>query len=208
MSNRIRLTTYLAGGIEHCSNTEMKSWRQTIREKLTSRELGVYDPVEQESYKVGKLSGEQVQYITGLKSAGLWDKFFSEMWKIWFANISVNKDLLDVFRELRTRKHIDGNRTEEFKTWGDYEAVLKSDFIICYMPKDIRTIGTIYEVFLASLFRIPIYLILPDCSKKDTNSSLLFGIMISDGEIFYSINEACNYIIDKYKLTKKNIGVT
>lgn len=203
MADRIKYTTYLAGAIEHASNTQMKGWRNELKEKLNSKELAIYDPVTQESFKVGKKSGDQIEYIKGLKRAGRLDLFFNEMWKIWFGSISQNTDLIQLLTNLRMRKHIDGNTLNEFKYWGDAEAVVRSDFIIVYMPKDVKTIGTIFEVVFAFLFRIPIYIILPDVTKTETNSSLLFGNQISNnGELvaFYTVNECVKYILEKYKI--------
>jgi hypothetical protein len=50
------------------------------------------------------------------------------------------------------------------------------------------------------LFGIPVYLILPDVSKTDTNSTLIDIVVKSGGQIFYSINECCKFIREKYKL--------
>jgi hypothetical protein len=200
MSNKLRLITYTAGGIEHCSNKEMKSWREEIAERLVSPDLTIYDPVKMEAEKVGKPSGEQVEYIKGLKQGGHWNKFYEEMHKIWMSNISPNQDLLGVFNQMRLNKYMVGVYEEDLKKMGDYQAVLVSDFIIVYMPKDIKTIGTIFEIVIAFLFNIPIYLILPDSSKTEANSSLLYGVMLSKGETFYNINEACKFIREKYNL--------
>jgi len=197
---KIKYTTYLAGAIEHVSAKEMKSWRQVCHDKLISKDLLIYDPVAQESYKVGKPSKEQVDYIKGLKQGGHWEKFFTEMWKIWFGTIAQNQDLVPLLTNLRMKKHIDGNTKEEIANWGDAEAVVRSDFIVVYMPKDIKTIGTIFEVVFAFLFKIPIYLICPDASRTDTNSSLLFGVQISGGQVFYSVNECTKFIKEKYNL--------
>jgi len=203
MNDRAKFTTYLAGAIEHASDKEMKSWRDEVTEKLTSPDLLIYDPVKQESSKVGKQSGQQVEYIKGLKRAGKWDLFYNEMWKIWYGNISSNSDLIQLLTNLRMRKHIDGNRKGEIELWGDSEAVVRSDFIIVYMPKATKTVGTIFEVVFAFLFRIPIYLILPDSPKTEANSSLLFGNQISNnGEclVFYTVNECVKNIKEKFKL--------
>jgi len=200
---RAKLTTYLAGAIEHVNQTEMVSWRDYMTEQLKSPDLLIYDPVAQESEKVGKASGAQVEYIKGLKRAGKWDKFFQEMWKIWFGSISQNTDLMQLMINLRMRKHIDGNRKEEIKHWGDTEAVVRSDFIVVYMPKDVKTVGTIFEVVFAFLFRIPIYLILPDQVNTEANSSLLFGVQISNNELvksFYNVNDCIKAIKEDYKL--------
>jgi len=203
VNEKVKYTTYLAGAIEHVSNKEMKDWRDEFKEKLNSPDLLIYDPVAQESEKVGKPSGQQCEYIKGLKRAGRWDLYFLEMWKIWFGKISNNSDIIQLLTNLRMRKHIDGNIKSEINAWGDAEAVVRSDFIIVYMPKDIKTVGTIFEVVFAFLFRIPIYLILPDGNKTEANSSLLFGNQISNNGnliVFYNLNECIQYIKDIYKL--------
>jgi len=200
MNERKRLTTYLAGAIEHATDKEMKSWRDEMTDKLNSPDLLIYDPVAQESMKVGKPSGQQVEYIKGLKQGGKWTKFYTEMWKIWFGSIGENTDITPLLLSLKMRKHVDGNRPEDLKYWGDAEAVVRSDFIVVYMPKDVKTIGTIFEVVWAFMYGIPIYLILPDAPKTETNSSLLFGTMISNGEVFYSVNDCVKFIKDKHKI--------
>lgn len=203
MIDRVKYTFYLAGAIEGASKEEMTSWRQEITEKLKSPDVLIYDPVAQEAEKVGKESINQVEYITGLKKAGRYDLFYEEMWKIWFGSISKNTDIIQLLTNLRMRKHIDGNNKLEISAWGDAEAVVRSTAIFVYMPKDIKTVGTIFEAVFAFLFRIPIYLILPDSSKTDANSSLLFGNQISNnGEVitFYNINDCIKFVKDKYKI--------
>lgn len=204
MSDKTKYTTYLAGAIEHASKKEMTSWREEFKAKLKSPDLLIYDPITQESSKVGKPSSEQVKYITGLKRSGNWGLFYTEMWKIWFGQIAQNTDIMPLLSNLRMRKYIDGNREEELKYWGDAEAVVRSDFIVVYMPKDVKTVGTIYEVMLAFLFRIPIYLILPDAPKTEANSSLLFGNQISNAgkepTVFYNIGECIRYIKENHSM--------
>ncbi len=203
MGEKIKYTTYLAGGIEHTTSKEMRAWRDEITEKLKSKDLLIYDPVAQESVKVGKPAGQQGEYIKGLKRGGKFALFFDEMWKIWFGQIAKNTDLIQLLTILRMRKHIDGNRPEEIQYWGDAEAVVRSDFIIIYMPKDTKTVGTIWEQVFAMLFRIPILLILPDSTKTDANSTLLFGSQISnngDLSVFYSVNDCVKYIKETYNI--------
>ena len=201
--NRVKYTTYLAGAIESASEVEMTSWRKTVSKELNFPDLLIYDPIEQESYKVGKESIKQVEYITNLKRAGHWEQFYTEMWKIWFGAIQQNTDIIQTLQNLRMRKFIDGNHREETKYWGDAEAVVRSDFLIIYMPKDIKTVGTIYECMLAFLFRIPIYLILPDSTKTECNSSLLFGNQISNKgklKVFYTVKDCIKFIKEEYKI--------
>ena len=142
MDNRVRLTTYLAGAIESASKSEALNWREIVRNELNYKELLIYDPIEQESAKVGKESMEQVNYITGLKKGGHWEHFLKEMWKIWFGQINRNSDFVEVLKILRYRKHIDGNRKEEMASWGDFEAVCRSSFVISLsigiFPKGVR----------------------------------------------------------------------
>jgi len=200
-SKRLKFCTYTAGAIEAVSNKEMKSWRQEIREKLSSPDLGIYDPVEQESCKVGKESGKQVEYITGLKQGGHWDIFSMEMDKIWWGKIDIKKlDKIRLLIYLYEKARLEGNYLTDFQFWGDYEAVIRSDFIIAYLPKDTKTVGTIVEISICHLFGIPIYLILPDSPKTECNSTLIDMVMKSGGEVFYGINEAVTFIKDKYKL--------
>jgi hypothetical protein len=200
MNKKYKYTTYLAGAIEAVSTKEMKTWRQELSDKLASPDLLIYDPVVQESFKVGKPSGEQVEYIKGLKQGGHWGKFKDEMQKIWWGTINPQADLIDLFKQMQLNASINGNTQEEMVNWGDYEAVARSSFIVVEYKKDIKTIGTIYEVMLAFLLRIPIYLILPDHAKTDCNSSLLYGVIISGGEVFYTTNECVKYIKEKYQL--------
>ena len=204
MNEKVKYTTYLAGAIEHVSAKEMKSWREEFKEKLQSPDLLIYDPVAQESSKVGKPSGQQVEYIGGLKRSGNWKLFHDEMWKIWFGQIAKNTDIIPLLTTLRMRKYIDGNCEEDLKYWGDAEAVVRSDFIIIYMPKNTKTVGTIWEEVFAMLFRIPIYLILPDCSKTEANSTLLFGDQIANNGnepiTFYSISECVKYIKENHSM--------
>jgi len=197
---KIKYLCYTAGAIEHVSTSEMKTWREEINSRLKSPDLCIYDPVSQESSKVGKLSGEQVEYIKGLKRAGHWDLFMQEMTKIWWGNIIPDSHLAELFLHLRLKAITEGNFLEDLHKYGDYEAIARSTFIIVYLPKDVKTVGTIYEIMLAFLLHIPIYLILPDSPKTEANSSLLYGVMLSGGETFYTVNECCNYIIDKYKV--------
>jgi hypothetical protein len=206
MSIKIKYLSYLAGAIEAVSSKEMKSWRAEVREKLVSPDLYFYDPVEQESNKVGKESKDQVSYITGLKQSGNWEKFAEEMEKIWFGKIDTIKlDRIRLFIYLYEKSRLEGNYDTDLCLWGDYEATIRSNFIIAYMPKDVKTVGTIIEIFLCYLFGIPVFLILPDHPKTECNSTLIDIVMKSGGEIFYSINEACNFIKEKYKLKEPKI---
>lgn len=201
---RIKYTTYLAGGMESVSKEDMINFRTEIIEKLKHQDLFIYNPVDQEASKVDKGATSHIDYIRGLKRAGHKEKFFDEMWKIWFGGIEQNTDLIHLFINLRMRKHIDGNYEDEAKQWGDFEAVIRSDFIIVHFPTTVKSVGTIFEIMTAFLFRIPIYLIVPDAPATEVNSSMLFGTQISNGKenfkIFRSINDCVKVIKEEYKL--------
>jgi hypothetical protein len=204
MRKRIKWTTYLAGGMENVSADEMVNFRDEIKTKLEHPDLFIYNPVDQESQKVEKGAESHIEHIRGLKRAGKKETFYNKMWKIWFGNIEKNTDLVSLFTNLRMRKHIDGNYMDEIHNWGDFEAVIRSDFLIVHLPKAVKSVGTVYEVMTAFLFRIPIFLIVPDAPATEVNSSLLFGTQISNGtdtfQIFRSVNECVKAIKEEYKL--------
>jgi hypothetical protein len=198
---KIKYTSYTAGAIEAASSKEMKTWRQEVRDRLASPDLTIYDPVEQESLKVGRPSINQVEYIRGLKQGGHWEKFAEEMEKIWWGTIDTHKlDRMRLMIYLFEKARIEGNYPTDLKYWGDYEAVVRSDFIIVYLPKDTKTIGTLFEIHTAYLLGIPVYLILPDQTKTDANSTLIDVVLKSNGEVFYDVKSSCDYIREKYKL--------
>jgi hypothetical protein len=200
MGEKLRYTTYLAGAIESASDSEMKEWRGKVVEYFKPYSyVGIYDPVAREAQKVGKKSGEHVKYIIGLKKAGHYDKFLEEMEKIWFGTISPAGDNYSIFENLRNRKLIDGNELRDMNFWADYESVVRSDFIVAYIKHDVQTVGTIIEIFLAQLFRIPVFLI-TDVPKTETNSTLLMMVIESGGEIFYNIKDCLDYIKTKYNI--------
>jgi hypothetical protein len=204
INDRIKYTTYLAGYIES-SPKNADNWRNIVYESLKNKDLLIYCPVRQEAAKTGKITASNCEYIKGLKQGGHFEKFYEAMWKIWFGVIEPNNntELIEVFRAMRTRKFIDGNRERDLEFFGDFEAVIRSDFIVAYLPKDILTVGTHWEMFVAALFKIPVYLILPDHSKTDANSTMIFGNMLSGGQIFYTVNETIKFIKEKYILTEE-----
>jgi len=202
MKKRFKYTTYLAGSMEFSTTEDMTGWRDEITEKLKHPDLMIYNPVVQESEKGGLEVTEQIERIKNLKRAGQWDIFFNEMWRIWFGTISQNTDLIQLLGNLRMRKYVDGNYAEKIQYWGDSEAVVRSDFIVAHVPKESKMVGTIIEVTFAFLFRIPIYLILPDDKNTNANSTLLFASQISNnGQVksFYTIDDCVKQIREDFK---------
>jgi len=193
------LTTYLAGFIEASPDTAL-NWRDKVYKDLYDpTKLLVYDPMRQESSKTGKEATSHVAYCIGLKKAGKYDLFDNEFHKIWLGEIKPTKDLPRLFKLLQDRALVDGNKEHEMKSWGDYEAVARSDFIIAFMKAKIQTVGTIGEIFEAMQLNIPVYLII-DTPKTETNSTLLYWVRYSGGEIFYKLQDAILFVKEKYNL--------
>ena len=206
-NERLKYTTYFAHPMEHAKGAEIQDQLNIIHNELEFSCLGIYDPDLQEPEKVGRTPKKQGDYIKRLKQGGHWDIFYSELWKIWLGDIEENSDVLQVLSHLRMLKHVNGNRRSDFKYWGDFEAVIRSDFIIVYFP-NVKTVGTHWEILIAALFRIPVYCILPDRPKTEANSTMIFGVeKLSRGKIFYSSRECCRYIIETYKLNKKPLEI-
>jgi hypothetical protein len=88
----------------------------------------------------------------------------------------------------------------------DLKQVANSSFLVVYWRSDIKTVGTIGEMQLATLLGIPIYCITPD-KISELNSWLLGMILINDGEIFRTPNECAKYIIQKYYAKKDSINI-
>jgi hypothetical protein len=201
MNKRVKYLCYLAGAMEFASMKEMKSWREEVKEKLRPFGIVFYDPVEREGDKVHRNPKEQGEYIRGLKQAGKWDLFHEELRKIYWGSIDISKmDKMRILIYLNEKGKLEGNYETDLQYWGDFEAVARSSFIIVYYPKDVHTVGTIEECFIAYLLEIPIYLILPDSTKTECSSTLVDRAIMSGGQIFYSIKDCCDFIVDKYKL--------
>lgn len=204
MDTKLKLTMYLAAAIEH--NPEFKTdnpsedWKVKVKKELNNSLIGIYDPVERESQKTNKQSGQTCEYIKSLKRSGHWEQFHAEMKKIWWGRIIASGIKIFIMWTIRQRFLIDGNEIRDLDYWGDYEAVLRSNFIIAYKEKNVKTVGTICEIHTCYLFNIPVYLILPDQTKTEENSTLVDMVHDSGGEIFYSINDCIFFIKNKYNL--------
>jgi len=208
MNEKLKLTTYLASAIEHnkiVQNLEKEDYKKIIKKKLAHPLFGIYDPVEREGQKSGKDCQLANQYIKNLKKAGHMDIFDEEMDKIWWGNINSAYNKVDIMKTIRIDFLKNGNTIDDLNHWADYQAVLRSDFIIAYIEKAVKTIGTIKEIHTAYLFNIPIYLLLPDDTITDANSSLINMVRRSNGIIF--TGKLCTknliiYLKEKYKLFK------
>lgn len=199
----INLLYYTASYIESDASSS-NDWRIEIGKLLDFPGIAQYNPLEREPQKTGKPAGEHIKYVSGLKRSGNYNSFLTEMRRIWWGLVKTPKtNMTDVFNDLYVKSHTEGNRYRDLNFWADFEAVIRSDFIVAFMKKDKPTTGTIIEIFLAMLYKRPVYLII-DVSKTETNSTLLMMVLESGGEIFYNVKECANFIIDRYNL--KNRG--
>ncbi len=202
MGNKLQYTFYLASAIEHNPAIQIskEDWKIAIKKEFMYPEIGIYDPVEREAQKTGKPTDEVGKYISGLKQGGHWVLFLAEMAKIWWGRINAHKNKVEILLYLRNKFLIDGNELRDLDFWGDEEAVIRSNFIVTYMEKNVKTVGTIREIHDCYLFDIPVYLIIPDQTKTELNSTLLEMVINSGGEAFYNVKECANYIKNKYKI--------
>lgn len=88
----------------------------------------------------------------------------------------------------------------------DLKQVANCSFLVVYYRSDIKTVGTIGEMQLATLLGIPIYLITPD-KISELNSWLLGMTLINDGEIFRTPNECAKFIMQKYYAKKETVNI-
>ena len=198
--SKLKNVFYSAGAIESATMAEMNGWRDKVDAFFASYpSVAVYNPVKREAQKTGRESGEHIKYVIGLKKAGLYERFTYEMDNIWTGLIKPSNFLVDTIKFIYLRSKIDGNELRDLDFWADIEAVVRSDGLITFMPKDVQTVGTIIEMFLAMLFQIPIYLII-DVPKTEANSTMLWMVIRSGGGVFYKLNDCLEYVKEKHNI--------
>jgi len=203
---KLLLTTYLASAIEHNKSVhdlEKESYKEIIKNELSNQRFGIFDPVEREGQKSGNNCQIVNQYIKNLKKSGHWIEFDREMDAIWWGDIKPSFNKLDIIKQIRNDFLINGNTIDDMNHWADYQAVIRSDFIIAYIEKNVKTVGTYKEIHTAYLLGIPIFLLLPDNIVSEENSTLIHMVRDSYGQIFSGSNctkELVNYLKEKYKL--------
>jgi len=198
--NRLKYMTYLACAIEqNTDDPTAHTWKDNIKE-LGNERFGIYDPIEQESKKTGKSFKEACDYLQGIKRGGHYEEFDFLMDEIWWGNVKPKiGNKISLLQYFKNTASIKGNFLEDFGKYGDYEAVCRSDFIIVYLQKNVKTVGTLFEVHTAYLLDIPIYLIISDQTKTEANSTLLRAIRASKGEIFYNVQDCVKKLKEIYK---------
>jgi len=209
MFEKLLITTYLASAIEHnkvVQDLDKESHKEIIVNELSNPYFGIYDPVAREGQKSGKDCKLANQYIKNLKKAGHLDRFDEEMDKIWWGILKPGAKKIEMILSLRMDFLKHGNTIDDLNHWADYQAVIRSDFIIAYMEKNVKTVGTIKEIHTAYLLNIPVYLLLPDDTVTDANSTLINMVRDSGGVVFSGSNctkELVKFLKEKYKFLNK-----
>lgn len=198
---KFKYTFYVAQAIEGLKEqVDSRSWIKSIHELGSLPEMGMFDPVEREAQKTGTCCGDTGKYIHGVKQGGHWGQFHDIMDSIWFDSANTDGNLIRILLHWRDRFILDGNTKEDLDKFGDYQAVVRSNFIFAYMEKNVKTVGTLFEIQIAFLLRIPVYLILPDQTVTEANSTLIHAVKKSGGDIFYNSKQAVDFVKNKYNI--------
>ena len=206
---KLLLSTYLASAIEHnqiVQEMKKEDYKEIIKHELAHPLFGIYDPVDREGQKTGQDCQSANQYIKNLKRGGHFEAFDNQMNKIWWGEVTPLYDKIEVMRAIRNDFLRFGNTIDDLNHFGDYQAVLRSDFICTYIEKSVKTVGTIKEIHTCYLFNIPVYLLLPDDTVTEANSSLVHMIRdTKEGQIFSGSNctkDLMKFLKEKYKIWK------
>jgi len=197
------LYTYLARPFEQSNDEDTKTgnWVKEIKKQFDRRKIYIYDAADMEAIKTDRDLNSHIDDTHVLFINKNYKKLEEEMNLIWYGNKECPNPILYWFGQVYNS--ITGNPND----WGDYEAVLKSDFIIARIPYGSLTVGTYFEIFTAMLFQIPVYLIIPDLKYKSRinksqafNKTLFKAIVNSGGKWFWDVDNCIKYIKKEYKI--------
>jgi len=206
MLPKLLLTTYLAGAIEHnpiVMDKQVENWKEKFERELAHPLFGIYDPVKREPQKTGQNCQKANEHFKELKQQGRMEEFDEEFRKIWWGQINPGTDKLSIIQAIRNDFRMKGNTRADFEEWADYQSVIRSDFIVAYLEKATRTVGTHKEIHTAYLLNIPVFLIMRDENIVGINSTLLNEVRDSGGKVFFGENatdECIKFIKETYKI--------
>lgn len=185
IDDRFKYVTYLVGSMEICAEKDDgSSQRAGVEQELLLRNVYPINPVKLESAKTGLPTGAVKEKMNGWVASGNWELFKEKAKEIW-----------------KGRSYIDG-KEELVHVPGDIDYVLMSDWITFTFNRGDKPCGSFMECGIAMEHNIPIYLI-TDIPKKELPKSLLQGILVTEGEVFNTLNEYLKFIDEKYKLRRK-----
>lgn len=190
-----KYVTYLAGWIEACPDSA-NTWRSKINNAFEGSNIFTYCPIKYESIKTGQGTEENVKYIRKIKKQQNWKKFKEVMKNIWWGKSKVlsTYPLLNLTGSFY-KKNL--NHFDDLTVLGDFEAVVRSDFIIVNYHHNRPSWGTPAEALLAYLFNIPIYVV-SNVSKTEMNSTLLWWVKETNGSIFKTEENVIDFIKEVY----------
>ncbi len=176
--------TYLIGSMEKTAQKDDGSSKREIFEKeLLLRNVYPINPCRLEKQKTTMTTDDLKTKMKGWVEGGCWDLFNEKAIEIWCGTDTVTEEGLI---------HIPG----------DIDYVKMSDWITCIYNKGDSPVGTWFEVGIAMYFKIPVYLI-TDINKTELPKSLLQGIAVTKGEVFYNSNQYFEFIDKEHKLKRK-----
>lgn len=205
MNKKLDLTTYLASAIENnktVQDAKEEDWKVIFKRAFENikLEFGIYDPVEREQQKTNHSCGVANLYIKNLKRAGQWKAFDEIMRAIWWGSLQPGTDKLSIIQAVRNDWRLHGNTVSDLNDFADYQAVIRSDFIVACIEKEVKTVGTIKEIHTAYLLNIPVILILPDQVPTEANSTLISMVRDSGGRVCLTVKEATEFIKEKWTI--------
>ena len=198
-----KLITYLARPFEQATNEQTKTggWVVKIKEEFDRRKIYVYDAAEQEAVKTKECLNKHIDSTHVMFINKEYKTLEEEMNIIWYNQPQCPDNIIKWMEEKNKKDSSDPN------TWGDYEAVLKSNFIIARIPYGAFTVGTYFEILTAMLFKIPVYLIIPGMKYKSRmdksmafNKTLYKAVMNSGGKFFWGVDDCIKFIKGKYNV--------
>ena len=202
-----KLITYLARPFEQSNDEDTKTgtWVSKINKSFDKRKIYVYDAAQQEAVKTKENLNKHIDSTHVMFIEKDYKVLEEEMNLIWFNSRIAPIDIACWKFHKRHAKLF--GTVGDPNTWGDYEAVLKSDFIIARIPYPSITVGTYQELETAADFGIPIYLIIPDLKHKSRidkskafNKSLFRNVVNSGGKWFWCVGDCIKHVKKHYKV--------
>ena len=209
MLPKLLLTTYLAGAIESnpiVLGQQVETWKDKFETELAHPLFGIYDPVKREPQKTGQNCQKASEKFKDFIREGKMDEFDNGFRKIWWGEINPGTDKLSIIQAIRNDFRLRGNTRADFEEWADYQSVIRSDFIVAYLEKNTKTVGTHKEIHTAYLLNIPVFLIMIDDDILGINKTLLNEVRDSGGKAFFgptAVQDCIDYIKVTYKIWEK-----
>jgi hypothetical protein len=185
LENTYKFVTYLIGAMEKPKEKDDgSSQRINVEKELLCRNVYPINPVKLEASKTGLTTEQLKEKMSGWLASGNWELFADRALEIWKGTNYID--------EKNGLTHIPG----------DIDYCIMSDWITFTLNRGDVCCGSFAECGIAMEHGIPIYLI-TDMPKKELPKSLLQMILITEGEVFNSLNDYLIFVDKNYKLKRK-----